>query len=43
MDEEETSVEFVKNSSVAIGRENYLAKPKLIAIGTGRKSLLIES
>ena len=43
MDEEETSVEFVKNSSVAIERENYLAKSKLIAIGTGRKSLLIES
>ena len=43
MDEEETSVEFVKNSSVAIERKNYLAKSKLIAIGTGRKSLLIES
>lgn len=43
MDEEEKSVESVKNSSVAIERENYLAKSKLIAIGTGRKSLLIES
>ena len=32
MDEEEKSVESVKNSSVAIERENYLAKSKLIAI-----------